>query len=155
MEGVELEILREVDILHNLALERGGWIIVVVVAFSCAPIRITMESDAATVPLAGMGYPTGFLAIAAAHPKVLVGNQQGNFTCAQRVQMKSETLRDVCVAIAAVKGGGQEAVAEAYGKVQEQEMYHGTTLPFDNIDNGVDAATSQQLSRKLARINGE
>jgi len=69
--------------------------------------------------------------------------------------MKSETLRDVCMAMVAVKGGGHEAVAEAYGKAQAQEMYHGTTLPFDSIDTGVDAATSQQLARELARINGE
>jgi len=80
VEGVEMEILREIDILYNLVLERGGWHIKVVVAFSHAPISITMESDTATRPRASMGYPADCLAIAAAHPKVLVGNQQGKFS---------------------------------------------------------------------------
>ena len=155
MEGVELKILREIDILYNLVLERGGWHIKVVVAFSHAPITITMGIDTATVPLSDMGYPADCLAIAAAHPKVLVGNQQGSFSGEKRVKMKSNALRDVCKAIIAVKGGGDEAVAEAYGKCQEQELYYKTTLPFNSIDNGVDKATSQQLARELARINGE
>jgi len=155
VEGVELDIMREIDVLYNLVLDRGGWHISVVVAFSHAPISITMESDTATMPRPDMGYPADCLAIAAAHPKVLIGNQQGKFSGEQRVQMKSETLRDVCRAIAAVKTGGPDAVAEAYGKCQDQELYHGTTLPFNSIHTGVDAATSQQLARELARINGE
>jgi len=126
-----------------------------VVAFSYEPISITIGIDTATMPLPDMGYPTDCLAIAAAHPKVLVGNQQGEFTGEQRVKMKSKALRDVCKAIVAVKGGGHEAMAEAYALAQEQEMYHGTTLPFNSIETGVDVATSQQLARELARFNGE
>lgn len=46
-------------------------------------------------------------------------------------------------------------MAEAYERAQDQELYKGTTLPFDSIDAGVDATTSQELASNLARLNGE
>ena len=160
VKGLELDILREVDIIYNLGLRRGGWKVKVVLPMSGAPVDATVSNRDRSKPHPDLGYPTDCVVVEAAHPKVLLGNQQGRFNADDRQRLASLALHDVMKAVALLRGGAddlqEERVMELYAAAAEHPVYKGKVWTVAELRAGsAKPESSQQRASALARRNGE
>jgi hypothetical protein len=160
VKGLELQILQDIDAMYNMCLWRGGWRIKVVVPMSKAPIEITTGSSAdQSLPDPAMGYPEGCVVVPTAHPKVLLGNQQGSFSREERQQLASETLLDIMRAFAYFRGADrhnlQERSLQLYGEAVKHPTFAGHVWSLAEMTAGqADPFKGQERATALASRNG-
>lgn len=145
--------------MYNLCVRRGGWKITVVMPMSDAPVAATVDPSDHSQPAPCQHYPPHCVVVKTAHPKVLMGNQQGAFSAADRQEMASLALRDIMKGIALFRGGSDNLhgrVLDLYTTASRHPSFSGFVWTSEELKNGkASAECSQERAGALASRNGK